>query len=101
MRPTALPTRGRVWSHTVQRLRPKPPYRCDGEFQPYGVGYVNLGDVIVETRLESEVLGDLAIDQEVELCLVKAFTDDDGSAVLIHAFRPVADPVTDPKAEKE
>lgn len=46
-----LPTRGHLWSWTVQRFRPKPPYDGPEEFTPYGVGYVDLGDVIVESRL--------------------------------------------------
>ena len=46
-----LPTRGHLWSWTVQQFRPKEPYDGPAEFAPYGVGYVDLGDVIVESRL--------------------------------------------------
>ena len=49
-----LGTEGALWSWTVQRFQPpSPPYIHDGaDFQPYGVGYVELpGEVIVETRL--------------------------------------------------
>ena len=59
MEEVELPTAGVLWSWTVQRFAPKsPPY--DGitgdAFEPYGVGYVDLGSVIVESRL----VGDLS-----------------------------------------
>ena len=47
-----LPRLGTLWSWTVQRFRPKsPPYAGPEAFQPYAVGYVDLGEVIVEARL--------------------------------------------------
>jgi uncharacterized OB-fold protein len=47
-----LPRSGRLWSWTVQRFRPKsPPYEGTEAFEPYAVGYVDLGEVIVEARL--------------------------------------------------
>ena len=52
-----LADHGALWTWTVQAFEPKAPYRApeDG-FIPYGVGYVDLGEVIVESRL----LGDPA-----------------------------------------
>ncbi|MGH1502753.1 MAG: Zn-ribbon domain-containing OB-fold protein [Acidimicrobiales bacterium] len=49
--PSQLPSEGTLWSWTVQRLQPKPPFVCEGEFEPYGVGYVDLGGIKVEGRL--------------------------------------------------
>ena len=48
-----LARRGTLWSWTIQRFRPKsPPYTGPEEFEPYGVGYVELpGEVRVEARL--------------------------------------------------
>lgn len=50
----ALPRSGRLWSWTIQDFPPKsPPYRpaqADA-FEPYGVGYIDLGSVLVEARL--------------------------------------------------
>lgn len=47
-----LPTRGTVWTWTVQRFAPKAPYVLpDGGFTPYAVGYVDLGEVLVESVL--------------------------------------------------
>ena len=42
----------------MQAIEPKAPYRApDGGFAPYGVGYVDLGDVIVESRLLGDPAG--------------------------------------------
>jgi uncharacterized OB-fold protein len=47
-----LPSTGRVWTWTMQYTEPKPPYRRPaGGFEPFAVGYVDLGEVLVESRL--------------------------------------------------
>lgn len=52
MAPHALPDRGTVWSWTIQGFCPKPPYIPPaGGFVPFPVGYVDLGEVIVEGHL--------------------------------------------------
>jgi len=52
MADVTLPDRGVVWTWTVQRMAPKPPYRAPtAGFTPFAVGYVDLGDVLVESRL--------------------------------------------------
>ena len=61
MTPVALPRTGTLWSFTVQNFEPKPPYRGDPPFEPYGVGYVDLGPVIVEARLTESDAAELAI----------------------------------------
>lgn len=86
MEDVALPTRGTLWSFTVQNFQPKRPYRPDGDFVPYGVGYVDLGEVIIETRLSENRPERLAIGQLVELQFVRAFADEDGTEVLTFAF---------------
>ncbi len=84
----ALPGTGTIWSFTVQQFEPKPPYRGDGEFASYGVGYVDLGPVIVETRLVESDPGRIHIGDQVALRLIPAFTDPDGTSVLTFAFGP-------------
>jgi len=51
--PVELPSEGHLWSWTVQRFRPKsPPYAGPEAFEPFALGYVQLGDaIIVEGRL--------------------------------------------------
>lgn len=68
-----LPTTGRVWTWTVQRFAPKAPYvpPPDG-FAPYAVGYVDLGDVLVETRLAYPDLERRAPEIGDEVTLVAA-----------------------------
>ena len=89
---TALPTRGSLWSFTVQNFEPKTPYHGPvGEFVPYGVGYVDLGPVIVETRLTVNDPAALAIGQPVSLTTIQAFEDADGTGVLTFAFGPEGD----------
>jgi uncharacterized OB-fold protein len=52
MAPVELADHGTLWTYTVQEIEPKAPYRApQGGFVPFAVGYVDLGDVVVETRL--------------------------------------------------
>jgi len=88
----ALPTRGALWSFTVQRFRPKPPYAGPGDersFEPYAVGYVELpGAIIVESRLETRDFERLRIGMPMVFTLQTFRTDPDGQDVLTYAFRP-------------
>ncbi|KAB2340389.1 Zn-ribbon domain-containing OB-fold protein [Actinomadura rudentiformis] len=81
-----LPERGVVWSWTVQEFEPKPPYRRLGEaFVPYAVGYVDLGVVIVESRLDVP-RERLRIGLPVRLTMIPAFLGEDGTEVHTFAF---------------
>lgn len=90
MKPVALAEEGTVWSWTVQRFRPKSPYRGPDEFTPYGVGYVHLGDVIVESVLLGDATAGYEIGSPVRMRIVPAWTEDDGTTVLSYAFEVVA-----------
>lgn len=88
--PRELATRGELWSWTIQCFAPKaPPYLPGGveEFEPYGVGYVELpGEVRVETRLTESDPERLRIGMTMELTLIPV----PGAAdTLTYAFRPV------------
>jgi uncharacterized OB-fold protein len=84
-----LPREGVLWSWTIQGFRPKEPYQGPAAFTPYGVGYVDLGDVIVESRLSEHVPERLAIGQRVELAIVPFVTDDPNDDRLTYEFRPL------------
>jgi uncharacterized protein len=86
MQPVALPRSGRLWSFTVQGFEPKPPYRGLDPFVKYGVGYVDLGPVIVAARLTENDPQRLAIGAHCDLTLIPAFAEDDGTTVLTYAF---------------
>jgi uncharacterized OB-fold protein len=83
-----LADRGTLWTWTVQAFEPKAPYRVpETGFTPYGVGYVHLGDVIVESR----ILGDpakLRIGMPMRLTLLPLWPGLDGSPVVTYAFQP-------------
>jgi uncharacterized OB-fold protein len=87
--PTTLPRTGALWSFTVQGFRPKsPPYAGTepaNAFVPYGVGYVDLGDAIVEARLTESDPDRLRIGMAMELVTV-----DVTGELETFAFRPAA-----------
>ncbi|NGP08687.1 DNA-binding protein [Rhodococcus sp. 14C212] len=88
--PHALPREGTLWAFTVQGFEPKSPYRSDGgPFTPYGVGYVDLGDVLVESILTESDPDRLQNGDRYGLRLIPAFTDSDGTTVLTFAFAPL------------
>jgi uncharacterized protein len=82
-----LPNTGTLWSFTVQGFRPKAPYVGPEEFVPYGVGYVDLGGLIlVETRLTENDPRRLRIGAPVKLVLEPFRTEPDGTVVRTFAF---------------
>lgn len=85
-----LAPRGELFTWTVQRFRPKtPPYTGPEEFEPYGVGYVELpGECRVESILTTADPEELRIGGEMELTLIPT-TGPDGAAARTFAFAPV------------
>jgi uncharacterized protein len=85
-----LATRGELWSWTIQCFAPKaPPYLPGGveEFEPYGVGYIELrGEVRVEARLTENDPERLRIGMTMELTLIPV---PGASDTVTYAFRPV------------
>ena len=93
---TLLPERGTLWTFTTQNFRPpSPPY--DGSdtaktFQPYAVGYVDLGgEIMVEARLTEPDPARLTIGQQMRLVIVPYATRADGTEVMTFAFAPAGD----------
>jgi uncharacterized OB-fold protein len=70
--PAVLPSHGRVWSWTVQRIRPKPPYEGPEDFEPFALGYVDLGPLLLETRLRGKRVDAWRIGEPVELRVAPA-----------------------------
>ncbi|MEE4537332.1 MAG: OB-fold domain-containing protein, partial [Erythrobacter sp.] len=82
----ALPRIGTLWSWTRQDFRPKsPPYDGPEPFVPFLIGYVDLGEVIVESRIEEASLDQLTLGMEMELDIVQF-----DSSRSTFAFRPVS-----------
>jgi uncharacterized OB-fold protein len=88
-----LPERGTLVAWTTQGFVPKLPYagrETADNFAPFGVGLVQLGDVVrVEARLTENDPAKLRFGMEVELAIVPFYTNDDGDEVMTFAFSPV------------
>lgn len=99
-----LPDRGTLWTFTTQGFRPpSPPYDGAGEgaFQPYTVGYVDLGgEIVVEARLTEPDPAKLRIGLQMRLRLVPYTTTADGTEVMTFAFAP-ADQLADEAVPSE
>ncbi len=82
---------GTLWTFTIQGFRPKPPYAGPEDFEPYGVGYVELPDgVMVESRLTENEREKLEIGSRMELVIVPFGRGDSGKELLTFAFASVA-----------
>jgi uncharacterized OB-fold protein len=84
-----LARRGTLWTWTIQCFPPKsPPYAVsEDDFEPYGVGYVELpGELRVETRLTESDPERLRIGMPMELTLIPAPGE---APAATYAFRPV------------
>jgi uncharacterized OB-fold protein len=90
-----LPRRGTLVTWTTQGFPPAVPYAGDetGEaFVPFGVGLVQLGDVVrVEGRLTESDPARLRFGMTMELAVVPFYLDAQGDEILTFAFAPVHD----------
>ena len=87
-----LPRRGTLVTWTTQGFPPGAPYAgpTGEDFVPFGVGLVELGDVIrVEGRLTENDPAKLEFGQQVELTMVPFASDADGNEIVTFAFQPV------------
>jgi uncharacterized OB-fold protein len=87
-----LPRRGTLVAWTTQGFPPGPPYKgpTGKDFVPFGVGLVQLGDVIrVEGRLTENDPAKLEFGMDVELTMIPFTTDEDGNEIVTFAFKPV------------
>ena len=87
-----LGTEGTLWGWTVQGFPPKsPPYLGENnpeKFKPFGVGYVELPEVIVEARLTESEPSNLSEGMAMRLVAEPLFNNDDGETVVTYAFAP-------------
>jgi uncharacterized OB-fold protein len=87
-----LPTHGTLVSWTTQGFPPAVDYMGDPtgrSFEPFGVGLVQLDDVVrVESRLTESDPDKLDFGMEVELRIVPFYTDADGDEIVTFAFAP-------------
>lgn len=86
-----LPRTGTLVAWTTQGFPPGPPYLgpAGKDFAPFGVGLVQLGDVVrVEGRLTENDPDKLQFGMPVELAMVPFAADADGNEIVTFAFRP-------------
>jgi uncharacterized protein len=87
-----LPRQGTLVAWTTQGFPPGAPYKgpAGKDFVPFGVGLVQLDDVIrVEGRLTENDPEKLQFGMPVELTMVPLTTDENGNEVVTFAFQPV------------
>lgn len=85
-----LTNQGALWSWTIQRFPPpSPPYLPRGEeFEPFGLGYVELpGEVIVEALLTESDPAKLRIGMPMQLTGIEVPAESGGAATTF-AFTP-------------
>ena len=69
-----LPRSGFVWTWTVQRFAPKPPYLASSPYEPFALAYVDLGPVKVEGRLRGKPVDAWKIGDPVHVVIDPAAT---------------------------
>jgi uncharacterized OB-fold protein len=96
LEPVDLGASGRLWSWTVQGFLPKAPYnggQSEGDFQPYGVGYVEMPSGIkIESRLTVSDPAQLRIGMRMQLTLQPYGRSAQGESQVTFAFAPAAEP---------
>jgi uncharacterized OB-fold protein len=88
--PIPLSPRGVLYSFTIQRFKPPPPYRGPEPFAPFGVGMIELPEGLRITALVQESdPSRLRVGMEMELIIAKLFDDDEGNEILGYKFKPI------------
>lgn len=90
METVELPRTGPLWTFTTQGFPLKEPYLgpSDEDFEPFALGYVELGDVRVEGRLTESDPDRLRIGMTMEVTVEPFARDQDGRQLLMFAFAP-------------
>jgi len=87
-----LPKRGTLVTWTTQGFPPMVPFAGDAtgkSFEPFGVGLVQLEDVVkVEARLTESDPAKLRFGMDVELRIVPFYVDEQGDEIMTFAFAP-------------
>src|SRR5262245_21483772 len=88
-----LPRQGTLVAWTTQGFMPTVPYAGSSDpkaFKPFGVGLVQLDDVVrVEARLTEDDPAKLEFGMDVELAIVPFYVDEAGDEIMTFAFAPV------------
>jgi uncharacterized OB-fold protein len=87
---TLLSRTGTLWTWTIQHFPPPHPFLDDGkDFEPFGVGYIELPEGIrIESRLSVNNPEDLEIGMSMELAIERFAAGEDGRDRMTFVFRP-------------
>ncbi|MFH1484481.1 MAG: OB-fold domain-containing protein [Chloroflexota bacterium] len=86
-----LGRQGKLWSYTVIRHRPPPPYVGPEPFVPFGVGWVELPEgVRVLSALTGCDVDKLKAGMDLELVIERLCEDEEGNEIMTYRFRPVS-----------
>ena len=90
MEDIVLGRKGKLYSYTVIRARPRPPYVGPDPFVPFAVGWVELpeGLRILSVLTDCDVDA-IEIDMDVELVVGKLCEDEEGNEMIAFKFKPV------------
>lgn len=81
-----LPTRGTLYSYTVQRYQPPPLFLMD-DWSPYAIGLVDLGSGLqVMGMLDGIALHEIRIGMALRLIAAPLFADPQRGPVLTYKF---------------
>jgi len=79
---------GEVYSHTIIRHPPPPPYPKD-KFQPFPAAWVKLEEgLYIVSELTDIGLDEVEFGMPVELIVGKGWEDENGNDVMMYKFRP-------------
>lgn len=84
-----LSTKGTIWSYTVLRYPPPPPFVAPEPFVPIPLAAVEIPEGLkIMGVVEGCKQEDLKIGMEVELFVGKLYTDNEGNDIIGWKFRP-------------
>ena len=87
-----LSRKGRLYSFTIQRHQPPPPYRGPDPFIPYGVGEVELPEGVIITSVLTENDPEaFKIGVEMERVIERFVEDEEENEVVCYKFKPVSE----------
>ena|SRR3712207_5540800 len=81
LEPVPLSRTGRIWSWTVNRYAPPPPYIAADPFEPYAIAAVELVDEKLVVMGQATTT-DLHVGQDVELVVDRLYEDDEKEYVV-------------------
>ena len=82
--------RGKVYTFSIARYKPLPPFKAPDPYVPFPVAWVELPEGIrILTALTECDIDKVEIGMEVELVVDKLYEDDEGRDVIAYRFKPV------------